>query len=150
MTITLLTPSTGIRLGPGMLVEPRTSTSGPYPVDDYWVADLNDDATGQLLARGTNVNIFSGNTGVITLGVIDTPLVGLPQPLVNGAADGAAATLTCVYKHHSGAVVDGPTAFSGMHWDAVSGLFFILHSAAGGSLTEILNAVRRVHTTSGQ
>lgn len=145
MAITLVSPVAGYRFGPGMLVSASTSTVGPYPVDSYWVADLTDDATGQLLARGSFVNVFSGPTASLVTGILQTPLTGLPQPLTRGSADGAACSLTLVYKQHSGVFIDGPTTFPGFHWDAVSGLLYLLHDSSAGSLADILNAVRRVY-----
>jgi hypothetical protein len=143
LTNTLL-PAAGL-VGPGIELNIHTSNSGPYPNDDFVSVTLSDDATGTDIMYGLTVDQFGSSNVRVVLGIID-PTHTLVQPhIFFGLAQGAGVHLTAIWQHANLSVFDGPTTFSGFHWDSLTGLLGLLRQSGSGGLADILGAVSRAY-----
>ncbi len=121
-------------VGPGYTLVVHTSTSGPFPNDDYAAAIVNEAGTGHTFVVGS-AESFGSSTAVVTLGLGAFSDFGYPNHL----AGGAAVDVLLEWHHASGTLVDS-TNLTGFTWDPTRGLF-VLVGRARGTTDGVLAAV---------
>ena len=150
MTLSITSPVTTQRVGPGVQVQIHT-TVGPTAVDDVFSCFVRSPGGSDIFCYGDAI-AHGFTTGLVVLGrsFIFPPATAFSAAL-NGLTDNATIDLNAFLSHANGSVVEQVTV-SGFKWDAVSGLWWLVaqNGASGGPLTEILDAVRIRKTTPGQ